>query len=121
MTGVSEQTPPPQPVVPVVNYEPASKLEQLHSAYWEAKARKDDAEKALKAIVDALKVELTTAAPGQASVELHGAAGRPLHLVYVESWRVDAKKLKAEQPLLYVTYATKSGTWKLEAKRGGGS
>lgn len=107
--------------IPVVNYEPGSRLEQLHAEYWEAKAEKEGAEARLKGAVDALKVELTVAAPDQPKVELHGAAGRPLALTYIESWRMDTKKLKAEQPLIYVTYASKSGSWKLEAKRGGGS
>lgn len=118
---VADCTAPGCAPVPVVNYEPGSKLEQLHAEYHRRKAVADSAAKELKGIVDALKVELTVAAPDQPKVELHGEAGRPLALSYVESWRMDTKKLKAEQPLIYVTYASKSGSWKLEAKRGGGS
>jgi hypothetical protein len=33
----------------------------------------------------------------------------------VESWRVDAKKLKTEAPETYVRYATKSTAWQLRA------
>lgn len=114
-------TAPDCAAVPVVNYEQGSKLEQLHAEYHRRKAVADAASKDLKGIVDTIKVELATAAPEQPKVELHGPAGAPLAMTYVESWRLDSKTLKDEQPLIYVTYAKKSGSWKLEAKRGGAS
>lgn len=100
--------------------EPGTRLEQLQEQYAIAKALADDATTRLKAITDALKVELTQAAPEQARIELVGGENRPaLRLAYSESWRVDAKKLKAENPLVYATYAKKSGSWTLKAVQGG--
>lgn len=104
-----------EPPLPVVNYEPGSRLEQLHAAYFAAKAESKDAESKLKAATDALKLELTTAAPGAPKVGLAGSAGAPLFLSYGETWRFDSKKFKADDPLTYVRYAKKSGSWTLRA------
>jgi hypothetical protein len=98
-----------------------TRLAQLQEQYAQAKADADEANSRLKAITDALKVELTTVAPEQARIQLVGGEGRPaLRLAYSESWRVDAKRLKAEQPVLYVQYAKKSGSWSLKAVQSGG-
>jgi hypothetical protein len=114
-----------QPEGPTIEPKPAqvtpqagTRLEQLHALYEEAKARKDEAETALKAITDGIKAELAQQAPGAERVVVTGTAGPPLQMTYVESWRVDSRKLKAQDPETYVRYATKSGTWKLEKVRG---
>jgi hypothetical protein len=97
-----------------------SRLEQLHEAYAGAKAAAEEATTRLKAITDALKVELTQAAPeGASRIELVGEAGPRLRLTYSESWRLDSRQLKAEDPETYVRYAKKSGSWTL--KEGGGA
>ena len=107
---------PPTAVTPRKN----SKLEQLHALYPEAKAKAEAAAAELKAITDGLKVELTKAAPeGADRIELTGEHGPTLRLTYIKSWRVDAKKLKAEDPETYVRYAVQGGTWQLKAARGG--
>lgn len=68
------------------------------------------------AITDAIKLELTQAAPEDRKIALVGNAGSTLRLTYVESWWIDSRKLKAEDPETYVQYARKSGTWTLRAK-----
>lgn len=108
-----------QPVTPVVNYEPGSRLEQLHGEYLAAKAEESSAKARAKAATDALKREMTDAAPGATTVDLEGAAGKALHLTFVETWRFNSVQFKADDPETYVRYAEKSGSWKLEAKRGG--
>lgn len=121
MVGVSSA---PDEQLPVrVTGEPGTRLEQLHAAHEQAKA--DAAAADLKALTDALKAELSayvTSGPGRPQVDLvppAGAGYRPLRLSYVESWRVDARKLKAEDPETYVRYAKKSGAWVLKALAGG--
>lgn len=96
-----------------------TRLEQLHAAYADAKAAADDAAAKLKAVTDAIKVELTQAAPeGERKIELAGQAGPVLRLTYSESWRLDSKRLKAEHPETWVRYAKKSGSWTLKATGG---
>lgn len=121
MTTETPQTEAPQ--VPQVAAEPGSRLEQLQAAYPAAKAAADEAAAQLKAITDAVKLELTQAAPeGSAKIELRGTDQAPaLRLTYSESWRVDARKLKAEDPETYVRYAKKSGAWTLRPVAGGAS
>lgn len=98
---------------------PNSRLEQLLAQYEQAKAAADEAGKTLKAITDGIKLELTNAAPGATSIDVTGELlTRPLRLHAKESWRVDAKKLKAEDPATYVRYATKSVVWELRAVGG---
>lgn len=110
----------PQPETPVVNYEPGSRLEQLHAEYIEAKAQEKSATDRAKAATDALKLELNTAAPGATKVELEGTAGPRLTLGYVETWRFDSTRFKKDDPFTYVKYAKKSGSWTLRATKTGG-
>lgn len=104
---------------PVVNYEPDSRLAQLHAVYFERKAAKETAEADLKAVVDMLKTALSEAAPDRPKVRLEGPAGRALVMTYVESWRVQTAKLKKEYPQVYAICAQQSGSWRLEAEKGG--
>lgn len=92
------------------------RLEQLHAAYAELKARADAAAAELKTVTDALKLELTAAAgPEARKIALVGPDGPPLRLTYSETWRFDSKRLKAENPHTYVEYAVKGGSWTLKA------
>lgn len=94
--------------------QPETRLEALTAQYDLAKAEVDKAGEALKAITDGIKHELRTAAPGETSILLTSdLLARPLLLAQIESWRVDAKKLKAEDPLTYVRFATKSFSWSM--------
>lgn len=113
-------TGPAEPLPARVTGEPGTRLEQLHAAHAQAKAAAD-----LRTITDALKAELSAhvpTGPGRACVDLvppDGAGYLPLRLAYVESWRVDSRKLKAEDPETYVRYAKKSGAWVLKTMAGG--
>lgn len=104
---------------PEIAAAPGSRLEQLHAAYPTAKAEADEAAARLKAITDAIKLELTQAAPEQRRVVLAGGSGPRLALVYSERWTVDSKKLKAEAPETYVRFAKKGGSWSLKAVAAG--
>lgn len=94
---------------------PDSRLEQLCTQYDLAKAEVEKAEEALKAITDGIKNELSLLLPpGADQVDLvTPLLARPLRMQAVETWRVDAKKLKAEDPHTYVRYAVKGTSWKL--------
>lgn len=107
---------PPKPVV--VTPQAGTRLEQLHASYEEAKAAKDEAETRLKGITDAIKAEVQQLAPGSERMEIRGDYGPALSMTYVESWRVDSKRMRAEDPETYVRYAVKQGTWKLEKSKG---
>jgi hypothetical protein len=99
---------------PVVQAQPGTRLEQLAAQYDLAKAEADKAGETLKAVVDAIKLELTLAAPNETTVDLYSPdLARPLRLIAVDSWRVDAKKLKTEAPETYVRYAKRSTSWQL--------
>src|SRR6266566_3009872 len=98
-----------------VTPDPDSRLGQLAAQYDLAKAEADKATTDLKAITDAIKLELINAAPGATSIDLVSEdLVKPLRLVAVSSWRVDAKKLKAEAPETYVRYAVQGTSWTLK-------
>ncbi|HEY2086401.1 MAG TPA: hypothetical protein VGH54_10315 [Mycobacterium sp.] len=93
---------------------PDSRLEQLVSQYEMAQAEAKKAADDLKAITDAIKLEMTNAAPGETEIDLvSDQLARPLRLSNVTGWRVDAKKLKAEAPEVYVRYAVQTSSWRL--------
>lgn len=95
-----------------------TRLEQLHAAYVDAKAQADEAASRLKSITDALKAELTRAAPEHTRIELASPHGPTLRLSYVERWTVDSGRLKREDPVTYVRFAKKGGSWTLRAAGG---
>jgi hypothetical protein len=100
--------------VPRARVEPGSRLEDLLATYAELKPQVDELTGRLDAVKDAIKAELSAAAPGALKVEVdHASLVQPLRLSYVESWRVDSKRLKAEDPATYVRYAVKGGKWEL--------
>jgi hypothetical protein len=97
-----------------VNVQPGSRLEDLLATYARFKPEADEAAARLKTITDAIKVELTAAAPGAQRIDVaHETLPQPLRLAYIESWRVDTKRLKAEAPETYVRFAIKGGKWDL--------
>lgn len=95
-----------------------TRLEQLHAQFADAKSAAKEADDRLKAITDGIKAELAAAEPGQGKVELRSPVGPPLRMTYVESWRMDTKRLKAERPDVYVSYAVQGGSWQLRAVTG---
>lgn len=107
---------PASPGAQVVIPETDTRLAQLLAQYDLAKAEADKAAETLRAITDAVKVELVNAAPGAHDIRVESPdLARPLRLFAVESWRVDAKKLKAEAPETYVRFAKKSTSWTLRS------
>lgn len=102
-----------------------SRLAALHAQYADAKAAKDAADEHYKAITDAIKAELLTAAaaadPTNTRVELRSTYGPALRLTNSRPWRVDSKRLKAERPDVYVTYAVQGDSWSLRVLPGGGA
>lgn len=100
----------------VVAAQPGSRLEQLAEAYAAAKPAADEAKARLETITDAIKLELTMAAPGAHKVDLNASAlDVPLRLQLRSSWRLDTTRFKAEAPALYVQYAKKVEYWELRA------
>lgn len=100
--------------------ESTDRLAQLHALYAQAKADADEAATKLKAITDGIKLELTQQNPEATGFFLRGESGPPLNLTYSERWRLDSKRLKSENPELYVQYAVKGGAWTLKAIATGG-
>lgn len=96
-----------------ITAEPDTRLEQLLAAYTGAKAAADAAAAELKTITDGIKAELATRAPGESKVAVSSATGPSLVLSAIEQWRIDAKRMKAENPELYVEWAVKSTSWQL--------
>jgi hypothetical protein len=91
-----------------------SRLEDLLAVYAQLKPQADELATRLKSVTDGIKAELQAAAPEARKIDVaHPALAQPLRLSYVESWRLDSKKLKAENPALYVQYALKGGKWEL--------
>lgn len=112
--------PPAEPGPVVVSPESGSKLEQLHALYQTLKERSEVASKELKAVTDALKVEMTNAAPeGSTRVVLEGSDGPRLALAYSERQTVDSRRLRREQPAIYGAYLTTSGSWSLRVAKDG--
>ena len=100
--------------IPSVAPEPGSRLEELLAAYAELKPRVDELTGRLKSVTEAIKAELTTARPGAQYIGVdHPALAQPLRLTYVETWTLDSKRLKSDNPELYVAYARKGGSWQL--------
>lgn len=94
--------------------QPGSRLDALLATYAELKPKVDEMAGRLKGVTDAIKNELQASAPAAQKVDVdHPSLAQPLRLSYVESWRLDAKTLKAERPEVYVAYAQKSGAWQL--------
>jgi hypothetical protein len=92
----------------------------LRAEYAEAKQAADAAEERLKAAKGKLQTALSEATNGALRSALHVPGYKPLTLTYGERWTVDSKRLKAEQPLVYVTYAKLGHSWTLQESRGQG-
>lgn len=106
---------PPVAVTPT----PGSRLDTLIEAFADLKPRVDELTTRLKALSDAIKLELTNAAPEASTIDVwHQALPGPYRLSYVERWDLDTKRLKAEDVETYVRYARKGGSWQLRAVKG---
>lgn len=103
----------PQPVW--VEAKPGSRLEDLLVTYALLKPQADEIADRLDTVKAAIKAEMAAAAPeGSQKIDVaHEALPNALRLSYVESWRIDTKKLKAVDPATYVRWAVKGGKWEL--------
>lgn len=109
---MSPQTPPPTRVEAA----PDTRLHQLVYEYTAAKTRADEAYERLDTLKTAIKAELAASAPHSAHIAVSGPRlDTTLTMRWVESWRLDAKRMKTEVPELYVQYAKKGGHWELRA------
>lgn len=121
-TGARAASGLPKPARAVVAAESGGRLEQLAEAYAVAKPAADAAAAHLEMLTDAIKLELTMAAPGAEQVDFTAPALEvPLRLSARTSWRLDTKRLKAEVPEVYVRYAKQSSYWDLRSVSGRGS
>lgn len=104
-----------RPSVTAVAVQPGSRLEQLLAQYDAVEAEASEAEARFETLKAAVKAELSTAAvEGATRIAVNAPTLRaPLQMAYVESWRIDAGRLKVEDPLTYVKWAKKSGHWEL--------
>lgn len=93
---------------------PGSRLEELLGRYEMEKAAAEESASRFKDLTDAIKAEARAMYPGATALSLAGGPGLPvLGLTWIESWRFDAKQLKADDPHTYVRYAVKGGKWEL--------
>jgi hypothetical protein len=94
-------------------------LEDLLAQEAAAEAAQKEAADRLKGLRDRIKAELTLAHPGVEKFDIAGTPHRPAKtLTWVRTVQLDTKRLKAEQPLLYVEYAQFGGRWELRPARG---
>lgn len=100
--------------VPRVQVPHGGRLEDLLATYAHLKPQADEAASRLKAVTDAIKLELTSAVPDALKIDVaHEALTQPLRLSWIESWTLDSKRMKAEDPATYVRFARKGGSWQL--------
>jgi hypothetical protein len=109
-------TPAPRPAPFRLVPQPGSRLYELQALLEAARAAAAEAEARAKAVADGIKAEaVAQAPPGTESVIIAGRPGvREWCCHYVRSWRLNSKRVKAEQPVLYAAYAVESGTWKVD-------
>lgn len=104
-----------------VRPEPESRLAHLAARYDDLKARADTAKADLEELTTAIKSEMAAAAghaAGPTVVLDTPDLQRPLRLTAIEKWRIDAKRLRIDDPATYVRWAVKSTELKLERVRG---
>ena len=105
---------PPKPPPPLVRPEPESRLEQLTARYDEVKKAEKAAKDAAQELTDAIKAELTRLCPGAPEILLHSAyLSAPLQLKNIPTVRFDAKRCKAEYPIVYSAFAKFGSEWRL--------
>lgn len=113
MTTTQPPAPPAQ-----VQPQPESRLDQLAAEYATIKPLADEYAKRLREITDAIKYELSQAAPGADKVLLTSThLPKPLQMSHRVEWRLNTKQLKQEDPATWVRYAYQLESWRLEQAR----
>jgi predicted phage-related endonuclease len=114
-SGTTAPDKPRMAITPV----PGSVLENLLAQEHAAEAAQKEAYDRLKGLRDQVKAELTQAHPDITAFDIAGTPHRPAKtLNWVNTVRLDTKRLKAEQPRIYVDYAEFGGKWVLSPARG---
>src|SRR5262245_5490733 len=92
-----------------------SRLEQLRGLYAEAQEAMAAAKERVDELNVSIKAEMMSEYPEARVIDLHTPrlGLPPLRLHWKEQWRLDAKRMKSEDPELYVRWAKKSGYWEL--------
>lgn len=102
------------PMPPIVSPLTNTRLDSLVAQYEAARAEHEETKARFDELTDGIKAELAKAAPGHEKVFLHSAhLSTPLKLELRQRWTVDAKRLKRDDPVTYVTYAKQSASWYL--------
>ena len=100
--------------MPTITPESDSKLDFLCAEYEAARAQHEAAKAKFDELTDGIKAELAKTAPGHEKVLLASPyLNSMLKLELRSRWTVDAKALKREDPLTYVTYAKQNTSWYL--------
>lgn len=108
------------PVVVNTDYMPTVgdlSLSELRARYDDLKKVRDAAVEEFDTAKSALQHALGEASGGAYRSTLLVPGYRPMTLIYTEPWRVDSKRLKAEQPAIYVQYAKQGSQWTLAESR----
>lgn len=109
----------PEPKRLAVTAAPGSILEDLLAQENAAEAAQKEAADRLKSLRDRIKAELTQAHPEVGKFDIAGTPHRPAKtLRWVDTVRLDTRRLKAEQPRVYVQYAEFGGRWELRPAGG---
>lgn len=106
---------PPTELTPAPN----SRLSQLCAEYATVEPEAYRMNNRLEELRSAIKAELSQALPdGDHAIILNNEyLAQPLRLRSEQAWRLDTKAFKAAHPHLYVEFAVKGTSWKLEKVR----
>lgn len=96
---------------------PQLPLVQLRAQYDYLKKVRDAAVEEFETVKAKLQTALSEASGGAYRSTLLVPGFKPMTLIYTEPWRVDSKRLKAEQPAIYVQYAKQGSQWTLAESR----
>lgn len=110
------------PPVPQVIPADGSRLGQLLTARAAAVAARDEAQQRLDAVNAGIKTEVAARTPdGARKITIAGSAHWPrMTMTWIRPWRLDSKRLKAEDPVTYARWAKQDpGYWDLRAADGG--
>jgi hypothetical protein len=103
--------------VSVLRAQPATELADLRARYDELKRVRDAATEEFDAVKTKLQTALSEASDGALRSALYVDGFKPMTLTYTEPWTVDSKRLKAEQPAVYVEFAKRGQRWTLAESR----
>jgi hypothetical protein len=111
-----QQSQDPRFVIPAG---PGTRLEQLLASYEPVKAAYEEAKARLDALTDALKAEMSAAAPeGSTDMVLDGGPALPrVRVSWKQPYRFDVKRFRTDYPQIYVKYETRGGHWELRLEK----